>query len=96
MIDYTPAPWLSRGKSDSVHEVCNTHPYGTQIFRFHDDQGPSDADLSLILGAPVMYAALCKLRESLQQLNDCGDVGDYVAEELEIVRAALAEVEGDV
>lgn len=57
----TPAPWLSRGKSDSVHEACPTHPYGYQLFAFIEDQGPSDADLALILAAPLLLAALKKV-----------------------------------
>lgn len=58
MNKHTPGPWLSRGKSDSVHESSNTHPYGCQIFRFAEDQGPSDDDLNLILSAPDLLEAL--------------------------------------
>lgn len=58
MNKHTPGPWLSRGKSDSVHESSDTHPYGCQIFRFADDQGPSDDDLNLILSAPDLLEAL--------------------------------------
>ena len=58
MNKHTPGPWLSRGKSDSVHESSDTHPYGCQIFRFAEDQGPSDDDLNLILSAPDLLEAL--------------------------------------
>lgn len=58
MNKHTPGPWLSRGKSDSVHESSDTHPYGFQIFRFAEDQGPSDDDLNLILSAPDLLDAL--------------------------------------
>ena len=58
----TPGPWLYRGKSDSVHAACETHPYGKQIFQFNpgfNEEGlPGDADLDLILAAPDLLEAL--------------------------------------
>jgi hypothetical protein len=61
----TPGPWLFRGKSSTVHAVSETHPFGEQIFGFHDqeldDRTPSDADLALILAAPDLLAALIEL-----------------------------------
>lgn len=57
-MSYTKVPWLFRGKSDSVHERSDTHPYGRQIFRFDEDEMPSDAYLSLILASPVILEAL--------------------------------------
>lgn len=67
----TPGPWLFRGKSESVHVPSDTHPYGKQIFRFHEgfegDESPSDADLALILAAPdlleALYGMLLHIRE---------------------------------
>lgn len=58
MSKHTPGPWLGRGKSDSVHRPCDTHPYGDQIFAFHPDYAPNDADHALILAAPKLLAAL--------------------------------------
>ena len=60
MSKATPGPWLHRAKSDSVHKPPSEQPYkfGDVIFQFHDEQGPSDADLALILAAPDLLAAL--------------------------------------
>ena len=66
MSKITPGPWLYRGKSDAVYTKSDTHPYGSLIFRFHEEDLPTDADLSLILVAP-------ELLESLNDLLD--DVG---------------------
>ena len=62
---HTPGPWLHRGKSDSVHQASKTHPYGATIFRFDEEEGPSDEDLSLILSAPDLLAE----RDRLKALN---------------------------
>lgn len=57
---HTPGPWLYRGKSDSVHRQSPDprYQFGDVIFQFHDDNSPSDADLTLILAAPELLAAL--------------------------------------
>lgn len=55
---FTPGPWLYRGKSNSVHESCSTHPFGHTIFVFDDDAPLRDPDLSLILSAPDLLEAL--------------------------------------
>lgn len=55
---FTPGPWLYRGKSNSVHESCSTHPFGHTIFVFDDDAPLRDPDLSLILAAPDLLEAL--------------------------------------
>jgi hypothetical protein len=61
MSGFTRGPWLHRGKSDSVHVPHPDYPYGDEIFRFHDDLGPSDDDLSVILAAPLMHTALTRI-----------------------------------
>jgi len=74
MNKHTPGPWLSRGKSDSVHESSDTHPYGCQIFRFAEDQGPSDDDLNLILSAPDLLEALERVEQEtmlLARMKNC-------------------------
>lgn len=76
MSKHTPGPWLSRGKSDSVHESSDTHPYGCQIFRFADDQGPSDDDLNLILSAP-------DLLEALESTTECAEILRGLIESIE-------------
>jgi len=74
MSAHTPGPWLYRGKSSSVHEACDTHPYGRQIFQFHegfnDADLPSEADLSVILAAPQLLMALEDAIAVLQPLAE--------------------------
>ena len=95
MIEHTPGPWLSRGKSDSVHESSDTHPYGCQIFRFAEDQGPSDDDLNLILSAPDLLEAL----EYVADIDVSGTDDSVVRFILEAaqnkVRAAIARARGE-
>ena len=88
MNKHTPGPWLSRGKSDSVHESSDTHPYGCQIFRFAEDQGPSDDDLNLILSAPDLLEALSEI------INDGGKFV-MTNETHRQARAAIAKARGD-
>ena len=88
MNKHTPGPWLSRGKSDSVHESSDTHPYGCQIFRFADDQGPSDDDLNLILSAP-------DLLEALEDIVQWIERGDFEESFLAAARAAIAKARGE-
>lgn len=81
----TPGPWLYRGKSDSVHVACETHPYGKQIFQFKDGYNgedlPSDADLALVLAAPDLLAALQGVLR----------VADRATDEFDAARAAIAK-----
>ena len=88
MNNHTPGPWLSRGKSDSVHESSDTHPYGCQIFRFAEDQGPSDDDLNLILSAPDLLEALSEI------INDGGKFV-MTSETHRKARAAIARARGE-
>ena len=62
MSKHTPGPWLYRAKSDSVHKPPAEQPYqfGDLIFRFHDECGPNNEDLALILAAPELLEA-CKV-----------------------------------
>lgn len=89
MNKHTPGPWLSRGKSDSVHESSDTHPYGHQIFRFSEDQGPSDDDLNLILSAPDLLDALEYMLETCPGIDNSGDQARIQA------RAAIARARGE-
>ena len=96
MNKHTPGPWLSRGKSDSVHESSDTHPYGCQIFRFAEDQGPSDDDLNLILSAPDLLEALEQLIEFLEPMRFDRKSDDNRAIALDIAaRAAIARARGE-
>ena len=57
---HTPGPWLYRSKSDAVYTTPSdpAYQYGSQIFRFDDEEGPNEDDLYLILAAPDLLAAL--------------------------------------
>lgn len=94
MSKHSPKPWLYRGKSDSVHEQCETHPYGRQIFRFVEDEAPSYADLDLILAAPDLLEAL----ESIIKLRDDGMSNDYhlFKDAVDVARLAVGKAKGDV
>lgn len=61
----TPGSWLYRGKNDAVYSKSATHPYGSLIFRFHEEDSPNDADLSLILIAPELLEALNDLLDDV-------------------------------
>ena len=99
MNKHTAGPWLSRGKSDSVHESSNTHPYGCQIFRFAEDQGPSDDDLNLILSAPDLLEALEKLladfESAIHNEYDGTHVLNGILAEVDYARAAIARARGE-
>jgi hypothetical protein len=91
MSKHTPGPWLHRAKSDSVHRPPPYHPYqfGDSIFRFHDEQSPSDADLALILAAPDLLEALkLAVRQNEHDMLMTGD-------ELRDARAAIAKATGE-
>ena len=81
---HTPGPWLFRDKNEAVYTSSKTHPYGSLIFRFDEDEGPSDADLNLILAAPVLFEALQDL------LNDVGRDNSMLGAVK--ARAAIAKV----
>jgi hypothetical protein len=95
MNKHTPGPWLSRGKSDSVHESSDTHPYGCQIFRFADDQGPSDDDLNLILSAPDLLEALEYVADIDVSGADDSVIRFLLAAAQNKARAAIARARGE-
>lgn len=88
MNKHTPGPWLSRGKSDSVHESSDTHPYGHQIFMFAEDQGPSDDDLNLILSAP-------DLLEALEEVVQWLELGDHEGPMYDKCKSSIARARGE-
>ena len=93
---YTPGPWLYRGKSDSVHTQCDTHPYGKQIFRFHagpyEEDQPSDADLALILVSPQLLLAL---EDAVTIFRGLIDVVPLLRERVEAYDNLIAKARGD-
>lgn len=95
MSNHTKGPWLSRGKSDSVHEQSETNPFGRQIFRFADDQGPCDEDLNLILSAPDLLEALEAAEPMMLECMYIGGVTEAGADCLAKVRAAIARARGE-
>ena len=95
MNKHTPGPWLSRGKSDSVHESSDTHPYGHQIFRFAEDQGPSDDDLNLILSAPDLLDALEYVADIDVSGADDSVIRFILAAAQNKARAAIASARGE-
>jgi hypothetical protein len=87
MSKHTPGPWLYRGKSDSVHRpppAGTAYQYGDTIFRFHDEVGPSDEDLALILSAPELLEALKYARRFLRHADH----------DIAFVDAAIAKATG--
>jgi len=75
-----------------VHESSDTHPYGCQIFRFAEDQGPSDDDLNLILSAPDLLEALEYLFADYKALADSGDAGNWALEDITAGKKAMAAI----
>lgn len=56
---------------------------------FHDAE--MHANAKLIASAPDLLEALIKLHKSLESLNDSGDAGRMVADDVETARAAIAK-----
>ena len=83
---FTPGPWLYRGKSNSVHESCSTHPFGHTIFVFDDDAPLRDPDLSLILASPDLLEAL------EQMIDEYGTAGDGWPRNNKVLRDARAAI----
>ena len=90
MSKHTPGPWLYRAKSDSVHKPPAEQPYqfGDLIFRFHDECGPNNEDLALILAAPELLEALQYMLNVCPAIDAQGEEAHYQA------RAAIAKAEG--
>ena len=85
---HTPGPWLYRGKSDAVYTTPSdpAYQYGSQIFRFEEEEGPNEDDLNLILAAPDLILAL---RDAVAALG--GITSDNVPQ---TIRAAIAKATG--
>ena len=88
---FTPGPWLYRGKSNSVHESCSTHPFGHTIFVFDDDAPLRDPDLSLILAAPDLLEAL---EQMIDEYGTAGDGWPRNNKALRDARAAISKARG--
>lgn len=107
MNKFTPGPWLHRGKSDSVHTACETHPYGPYLFSFKEESAPTDGDLALILAAPESHEANQMFVRAINEMQritaDHGD--DRIYDEMPsgqlavayfAARAAIAKATGEV
>ena len=92
MQKHTPAPW-------TIREVQHSNVPGQRAFAidFNEDQEQvvdwvyEEADAKLIAAAPDLLKALIQLHESLTELNDSGDVGQMVADQVKTARAAIAK-----
>jgi len=62
---------LHRAKSESVHRPPADQPYkfGAHIFSFHQDDGPGDADLALILAAPELLSSLEAIANAVMDIT---------------------------
>jgi hypothetical protein len=84
---HTPGPWAKYG---SVIRSLSGSERKVAEVRVLDDEGQANA--KLIAAAPDLLAALQKLHVSLSELNDCGDAGRMVEEDVETARAAISLV----
>lgn len=89
---HTPGPWIARktggqGWPGQRGWAIDFNEDQEQVVDFVYEA----ADAKLIAAAPDMLEALIKLHLSLKQLNDCGDVGQMVADYVEIAQAAIAK-----
>lgn len=100
-IKHTPGPWViipggdewSSGRIATIEPkpetMVETNYWTVAEVNYRRDEHADNA--RLIAAAPDLLEAMIKLHDSLKQLNDCGDVGRYVEEEVEIARAAIAK-----
>lgn len=97
---HTPGPWLIE---ESTVYALNERRLPVNRFHASVDAGFDNCDqrisraevnanVKLIAAAPDLLAALQKLHASLKSLNDCGDAGHMVEEDVETARAAIALV----
>jgi len=92
----TPGPWQHLGDPDDECRVRQTASvrhgdgYCSEITICESISSKDNA--RLIAAAPELLAALQKLHASLKSLNDCGDAGRMVEEDVETARAAIALV----
>ena len=95
---HTPGPWLYRGKSDAVYTIPSdpAYQYGSQIFRFYDEEGPNEDDLNLILAAPDLLKALVALDNYVNNhlISDYPTGIDLCSLEFKNARAAIAKATG--
>lgn len=96
MSMHTPGPWsvvdgYYPGLLDIVGPSFKITVVTSAIDLDLKDYMARTGDCRLIAAAPDLLEALIKINESLTQLNDSGDVGLMVADEVEIARAAIAK-----
>lgn len=85
----TPGPWLYRGKSDSVHQApWGPYQYGDQVFRFNDEEAPSDADCEFILAARDAVPALVAIAQAAHRVVNADNDRDQAAA-IALLRSAL-------
>lgn len=97
-LKHTPGPWVVDPDSPTDISPADDLRLGIACISHADEAGgrwifgeQSKANAKLIAAAPDLLQALVALHESLTQLNDSGDVGRMVADQVEIARAAIAK-----
>lgn len=102
---HTPGPWRiavdSWGRTeiesdnprdnaeDGVVYVLASSIGGRRHGENYEDLSEVEANAKLIAAAPDLLKALIKLHESRKSLNDSGDVGQMVEDDVETARAAI-------
>ena len=90
-------PWLYRGKSDSVHmpPADPVYQYGSQLFRFNEEDVPSDADLDLVLAAPDLLEALDACLGTMEVCFPDAPIDSVIGKNIIAARAALQKATGE-
>ncbi|NHC53082.1 hypothetical protein [Pseudomonas sp. AU8050] len=100
---HTPGPWTLQGEPESIriegprnrnsrsHLVLVERVGGRRYGADFSDLSELVANAKLIAAAPDLLEALIKLHESLESLNESGDAGQMVADDVETARAAIAK-----
>ena len=95
---HTPGPWVVDPDSPTDISPADDLRLGIASICHADEAGgrwefgrQSKANAKLIAAAPDLLEALIKLHESLESLNESGDAGQMVADDVETARAAIAK-----
>ena len=86
---FTPGPWVGYTNTDEGRHIIS-EAYAQDVIVC--EQVHTDADISIIAAAPVMYADLRIIRDYLYKLYDDGNMqaGEYAAS----LDTTLAQAEG--
>ena len=89
VAQFTPGPWVGYTNTDEGRHIIS-EAYAQDVIVC--EQVHTDADISIIAAAPVMYADLRIIRDYLYKLYDDGNMqaGEYAAS----LDTTLAQAEG--